>query len=283
MIAKPNLDGRVAFVTGTTRGVGKQYALSLAEAGCDVVSTGKTVEPREDLPGTIHQTAEEVRERGQESLAIQLNVREEDQIREAIEETVDHFGHLDYVINNAGAIQIAPVEEMPAKRFDLMMEVNARAAYLTAREALSHLRDSGGGHIVMSSPPIETDRSPGMTAYGLSKIGMTYVAQSLAGELEGEDIGVNAIWPVTAIDSQATRHFGMGSEEQWRTPEVLADAVLEILSRDPTTCTGNAFYDEEVLREAGVEDFSDYAVVEGSDPPPLSAMMFDEEFDRDEL
>lgn len=276
---KPDLSGQVAFVTGTTRGVGKQYALSLAEAGCDVVSTGKTAEPRDDLPGTIHQTADEVRERGQDALAVQLDVRDEDQIRDAIEETVDHFGRLDVVINNAGAIQLGPVEELPAKRFDLLMEVNARAAYLTAREAVPHLRESGGGHVLMSSPPV-TESAPGMTAYGLSKVGMTFVAKSLASELDGDGIGVNAIWPVTAIDSQATRHFGMGTEEQWRSPEILADAVLEIVSRDPADCTGNAFYDEDVLRDAGVEEFSDYAVVEGSDPPPLSAGMFDPEYER---
>ena len=279
---RPDLGGRVAFVTGTTRGIGKAIALALAECGCDVVSTGKTAEPREDREGTIHRTAEAVRDRGAESLAIQLDVRDEAQVHAAIDETVDRFGRLDVLVNNAGAIQMADVEDLPAKRFDLLMDVNARGAYVCSRAALPHLEADEGGHVLMASPPADVEATPGRAAYGLSKIGMTFLAKSLAGEVAGDGVGVNAIWPVTAIDTRATRHFGMGTEEDWRTPDVVADAVLEVVSRDPGACNGNAFYDEEVLREAGVADLSPYAVVEGADPAPLSAWLFDPDYERPE-
>jgi citronellol/citronellal dehydrogenase len=282
MFERPDLSGQVAFITGTTRGIGKEIALSLAECGCDIVSTGKTAEPQEDKEGTIHQTAEAVRERGSSALAIQLDVRDEEQVHEAINETVEEFGQLDILINNAGAIQMANIEEMPANRFDLMMGVNVRGAYVCSRAALSQMKEQEYGHILMASPPITMDSAPGKAAYGLSKLGMTFVAQSLAEEVSGNNIGVNAFWPVTAINTRATRYFGMGTEQDWRTPEILSDTVLEIVSRSPEECTGNAFYDEEVLRKAGVEDFSQYAVTDGSDPAPLSAWLFDPDYERPE-
>lgn len=273
-----SLDGRVAIVTGSSRGIGKEIALSLAEQGVKVVVTGKTDEPHPELPGTIHQTVEEIEEIGGEALAIQMDVRFDDQIKGTIDTTVEHFGGLDILINNAGAIQLQGVADMPPKRFDLMMGVNARAAYACAHYALPHMIDNDWGHILMASPPFKLDRAPGKTAYALSKLGMTFIAQSLADEVRDHNIGVNAFWPVTAIESQATRHFGMGTEEDWRTPQILCDTVLAIVRREPSECTGNAFYDEDVLREEGVEDFSKYAVVEGSEPPPFSAMLFDPDF-----
>lgn len=282
MFEKPDLSGRVAFITGTTRGIGKEIALSLAECGCTIVSTGKTAEPQEDKAGTIHQTAEAVREQGETALAIQLDVRDEEGIHDAIDKTIEEFGRLDILINNAGAIQMANIEEMPANRFDLMMDVNVRGAYVCSRAALPYMKKQDHGHILMASPPIEIGKAPGKAAYGLSKLGMTFVAQSLAQEVSGQNIGVNAFWPVTAINTRATRYFGMGTEQDWRTPEIVSDTVLEIVSRPPSECTGNAFYDEEVLREAGVEDFSHYAVSEDSDPAPLSAWLFDPDYEQPE-
>ena len=169
---------------------------------------------------------------------------------------------------------------MPPKRFDLMMGVNARAAYACAHYALPHMIEAGWGHILMASPPFKIDKAPGKTAYALSKLGMTFVAKSLAEEVREHNIGVNAFWPITAIESQATRHFGMGTEEDWRTPQILCDTVEAIVRREPSECTGNAFYDEEVLEHDGVTDFSQYAVVEGSEPPPFSAMLFDPEYQK---
>lgn len=276
------LDGQVAFVTGTSRGIGKALALRLADAGAKVVSTGKSVEPHDRLPGTIVETTEEIRERGGDSIAIELDVRDEENVRAAIERTVEEWGRLDVVVNNAGAIHLAPFEETPPKRFDLLVDVNARGAYVTTQAALPHLRESGGGHVVTMSPPLETEAAPGKAAYAFSKLGMTFLAKSLAEELASDGVAVNALWPVAAIETEATRHFELGSPEDWRTPEIVCDATMEILTRDPGDCTGNAFYDEDLLREAGVEDFSRYAVVEGTDPGPTSARLFDPTYERPE-
>ncbi|WP_224336801.1 SDR family oxidoreductase [Haloprofundus halobius] len=274
MTEKP-LDGRVAFITGTSRGIGKALALAFADAGAAVVSTGKTMDEHERLPGTVTQTTEEIRERGGDSIALQLDVRDESNVEEAIERTVDEFGGLDIVVNNAGAIQFGGVDEIPAKRFDLLMDVNARGAYVTSRAALPYLRESDHAHVVMNSPPTTMEPSPGKAAYALSKYGMTFLARSLADELQSDEIAVNSIWPVSAIETEATRHFELGQPEDWRTPQIVVDAMLELVTRDPTECTGNEFYDEELLREAGVSEFSQYAVVEGTDPGPTSARLFD--------
>ncbi len=272
------LDQKVAFITGSSRGIGKEIALSLAREGAKIVVTGKTAEPHPELPGTIHETVEEVEEIGGEALAIQLDVRFDDQIREAFKKTVEHFGSLDILINNAGAIQLQGVQKMPPKRFDLVMGVNARAAYACSHFALPYMIEQGGGHILMASPPIKIDKAPGKSAYALSKLGMTFIAKSLAEEVRQHNIGVNAFWPVTAIESQATRHFEMGTEETWRTPQILCDAVMAIVTRKPSSCTGNAFYDEDILRQEGITDFSKYSVVEGTEPPPFSAMLFDPDY-----
>ena len=281
-MADTPLDGRVAFITGTSRGIGKALALRLADAGAKVVSTGKSVEPHEKLPGTIVETTEEIRERGGESIYTELDVRDESSVQRAIDETVDEWGQLDIVINNAGAIHLAPFEETPPNRFDLLMDVNARGAYTTTHAALPHLRESDHAHVLTMSPPLGMEAAPGKAAYALSKLGMTFLANSLAEELEGDDVGVNSLWPVAAIETEATRHFDLGRPEDWRTPEVVCDATMEILTRDPAECTGNQFYDEDLLRDAGVEDFSQYAVVEGTDPGPTSAWLFDPEYERPE-
>lgn len=269
------LNGKTVFITGSSRGIGKEIALRMAREGANIVVTGKTAQAHPNLPGTIHDTVDEIEKLGAKALAIQLDVRFDDQIKDAIEKTVETFGSLDILINNAGAIQLAAVADAPPKRFDLLMGVNARAAYACSHYVLPHMIEQGYGHILMASPPIKIDRAPGKTAYALSKIGMTFIAQSLAEEVKDHNIGVNAFWPLTAIESQATRHFGMGTEEMWRTPEILCDAVMAIVSREPRSCTGNAFYDEEVLRQEGITDFSKYSVVAGEEPPPFSAALFD--------
>jgi len=280
MPAKPDLSGSTAFVTGTTRGIGKRLALALADAGANVVSTGKTVDDTDsDLEGTIHKTAEACRERGVESHAIQLNVRDEDAVDAAVEEATDEFGAIDIVINNASAIQLANVEDMPANRFDLMTDVNVRGTTLVSRAFIPHLKAQDEAWLLTNAPPVTTDRAPGKAPYAWSKLGMSFVTLSLAGELAADDVGCNSFWPATAIDTRATRYFGLGTEDDWRTPKVVSDAVLEILERDPGECTGNAFYDEELLVEAGVEDFGEYNLTEG-DPAPTSARMFDADYER---
>ena len=285
-LEKPDLSGSTAFITGTTRGIGKAIALALAEQGCNVVSTGKTTEEDDygeerDLEGTIEQTAREVEDRGAEALPIRLNVRDEGNVQAAAEEAIDHFGEVNIVINNASAIQLATVEELPPNRFDLLTDVNVRGTYLTSRAFVDHLKGVEDAWILTNAPPIDVDRSPGQAPYAWSKMGMSFVTLSLAGELSSHDVGCNTFWPVTAIDTRATRYFGLGTEDDWRTPDIVSDTVLEILRRDPATFTGNALYDEEFLREAGVEDFSAYNLTPG-DPAPTSAGMFGPGYERPE-
>jgi citronellol/citronellal dehydrogenase len=285
-LEKPDLSGSTAFITGTTRGIGKRIALDLAEQGCNVVSTGKTSEHDDygedrDLEGSIEQTAREVEERGAEALPIKLDVRDADTVEAAAQEALDHFGEVNVVINNASAIQLMTVEDMPPNRFDLMTDVNVRGTYLTSRAFIDHLKDVDDAWILTNAPKIKIDRSPGSAPYTWSKLGMSFVTLSLADELSGYDVGCNTFWPVTAIDTRATRHFGLGTEDDWRSPKIVSDTVLEILSRDPAEFTGNAVYDEELLREAGLADFSEYNLTEG-DPAPMSAQMTDPEYARPE-
>ncbi|PSP89072.1 short chain dehydrogenase [Halobacteriales archaeon QS_4_66_20] len=285
-LEKPDLSGSTAFITGTTRGIGKRIALDLAEQGCNVVSTGKTSEHDDygedrDLEGSIEQTAREVEERGAEALPIKLDVRDADTVEAAAQEAIDHFGEVNVVINNASAIQLMTVEDMPPNRFDLMTDVNVRGTYLTSRAFIDHLKGVDDAWILTNAPKIKIDRSPGSAPYTWSKLGMSFVTLSLADELSGYDVGCNTFWPVTAIDTRATRHFGLGTEDDWRSPKIVSDTVLEILSRDPAEFTGHAVYDEELLREAGLADFSEYNLTEG-DPAPMSAQMTDPEYARPE-
>jgi citronellol/citronellal dehydrogenase len=282
MIDKPDLSDSTAFITGTTRGIGKQIALDLAEQGCDIVSTGKTVDDSDsDLEGTIHKTAEECAEKGVDTHAIQLNVRDEDNVNAAAEEAIDEMGEINIVINNASAIQVANVEDMPANRFDLMNEVNVRGTYLVCRAFMDHLQgiEDKDTWILTNAPPAKMESAPGKAPYSWSKMGMSFVTRSLATELGGYDIGCNSFWPATAIDTRATRYFGMGTEDDWRHPEILSHTVLAILKRDPAEFTGEAVYDEEILLEEGLEDFSEYNLTEG-DPAAMSATMFDPDYER---
>lgn len=285
-LEKPDLTGSTAFITGTTRGIGKQIALELAEQGCNIVSTGKTSEEddygeEKDLEGTIEQTAREVEERGAEALPIQVDVRDEEAVEAAAQQAIEHFGEVNVVINNASAIQLYAVEDLPPKRFDLMTDVNVRGTYLTSRAFIDHLKDVENAWILTNAPPVKIDRKPGSAPYTWSKLGMSFITLSLAEELDEYDVGCNSFWPVTAIDTRATRYFGLGTEDDWRSPDIVSDTVLEILSRDPAEYTGNAVYDEELLREAGLEDFSAYNLTPG-DPSPMSARMTDPEYTRPE-
>jgi citronellol/citronellal dehydrogenase len=175
---------------------------------------------------------------------------------------------------------MANVEELPADRFDLLTDVNIRGTFLTTKAFIDHLKDvEEDAWILTNSPQITVDRAPGQAPYAWSKMGMSFLTLSLASELSEHDIGCNTFWPVTAIDTRATRYFGMGTEDDWRSPDIMSDTVLEILNRDPAEFTGNAVYDEDFLYEAGVEDFSEYNLTEG-DPAPMSVQMFDQDYER---
>ncbi len=266
-----DLSGRVAIVTGASRGIGRCIAVTLGRAGMAVAVAAKTVRDRQQLPGTIGETATLVEQAGGRALAVQVDVRQEADLDRLVEETLSAFGRIDALINNAGALWWRPVLDTPARRFDLVMSVNVRAAFLLSRQVAAAMRGAGrGGHIVMLSPPLDPGPHPGMVAYTISKLGMTLTAQGLAAELRSDGIAVNALWPATLIESLATINWGMGDRKLWRRPEIVADAVLALVRRDPAACTGRALLDEEVLGEEGVTDFSRYRCVEDSEPPRVS-------------
>ena len=267
------LENRVAIVTGGSRGIGKAVCLALAREGCDVVVAAKTDVPSDKLPGTIHETAREVEALGRRALALKVNVREEAEIARMVEETHRAFGRVDILINNAGAIGWSEVADTPASRFDLMMDVNARAAFLCSSAVLPHMTAAKWGHIVMMSPPLRFGKLAGKTAYLLSKMGMTFVAKGIAQECADSGVAANSLWPVTMIESQATIHFQFGEPAQWRKAEIIADATVEICCTDPRALCGQELYDEDFLRQRGVTDFSGYRVVPTSEPEPLCRAM----------
>jgi citronellol/citronellal dehydrogenase len=259
--------GRVAFVTGASRGVGKALALRLAAEGCDVVVAAKTVAPDPKLPGTIHETAREIEALGRRALAAELDVRDDAAVERVAKLALEHFGHVDFLVNNAGALYWRSVAETEMKRFDLVMGVNARGAFACTRFLLPSMLARKFGHILMLSPPVEPRAGAGKVAYALSKFGMTLVAQGVAEEVRGQGVAANALWPATMIESQATIRWGLGDRTLWRKPDIVADAMVAIFSKLPETLTGQALIDEDFLRAEGVTDFARYRCDPDHEPP----------------
>src|SRR5262249_33236515 len=195
------LEGRAAIVTGASRGIGRAIALGLARQGCAVAIAAKTTQPREKLPGSIHTVAAEVEALGGQALPVQVDVRDEAQIEALVARTVERFGRVDLLVNNAGALHWQSVLETPAKRFDLVMGVNARAAFLCSRAVLPTMIDQRWGHIINMSPPLDLAMVPGRVAYAISKLGMTLLTVGLAAEVRSHNIAVNSLWPSTVIHS----------------------------------------------------------------------------------
>ena len=259
--------GRVAMVTGASRGVGKALALRLAAEGCDVVVAAKTVAPDPKLPGTIHETAREIEALGRRALPAVLDVRDDIAVERVVKQALEHFGHIDFLVNNAGALYWRAAAETEMKRFDLVMGVNARGAFACTRHVLPSMLARKFGHILMLSPPVDPRAGAGKVAYALSKFGMTLVAQGVAEEVRGQGVAANALWPATMIESQATIRWGLGDRSLWRTPEILADAVVAIFAKPPDTMTGQALIDEDFLRAEGVTDFTRYRCEPDKEPP----------------
>jgi citronellol/citronellal dehydrogenase len=258
-VLHPDLHGRVAIVTGASRGIGKALALRLASEGAAVTVAAKSEQSNDRLPGSIYETAEAISTRGGRALAIPTDVRDEDSVRTMIERTVAEFGRLDILVNNAGAIWTKPILETPPKRFDLLMGVNVRAAYIACYYAISHMQRQQWGHILNMCPRLSTDAPPGKVAYMISKLSMARLAIGLAEEHRADNIAANTLWPRTIIESQASINWGMGNRSQWRTPEIVCDASLAIFAQEPQTCTGRQWIDEEALTElAGITNFDHY-------------------------
>ncbi len=259
----PVLSGKTVLVTGASRGIGKAIALRCARDGANVVITGKTEEPHPKLPGTIFSSAEEVEQAGGKALPIALDVRAEDQVAHCVRRTVETFGGLDILVNNASAIHLAGVESTPAKRFDLMFGINVRGTHMVSHHAIPHLRQASNPHILTLAPPLNLNPAwfAPHAAYTASKYAMTMLAIGMAGELAEAGIASNALWPRTTIATAAVE-FVVGAEliERSRRPEIMADAAHAIVTRPSRSCTGSTFIDEDVLRDAGVQDFDSYAV-----------------------
>nr|WP_214448998.1 NAD(P)-dependent oxidoreductase [Flavihumibacter rivuli] len=253
------------LVTGASRGIGKAIALRLAQDGANIAIAAKTVEPHPKLEGTIYSAAEEIDKAGPgKVLPLQVDIRYEDSIQNAVEETVKAFGGIDILINNASAISLTPTEQTEPKRWDLMHGINVRGTFFMSRACIPYLKQSHNPHILNLSPPLNMDPrwfAPHL-AYTMSKYGMSMVILGLAEELKPHRIAANALWPKTTIATAAVENL-LGGDflmQRSRTPEIVADAAYHILKRPSYDCTGNFFIDEEVLAAEGITDLSKYAV-----------------------
>jgi len=261
-----SLRDRVVFITGSSRGIGREIALRCARDGAKVVITGKTDAPHPKLPGTIHSVAAEVVAAGGEALAIQLDVRDEQAIQAAVDQAARHFGGIDVLVNNASAIQLTSTLDTPARRLDLMWQVNMRATFLVSQACIPYLKQAVNPHILTLSPPLNLapDHFAPHLAYTISKYGMSMVMLGLAREFAGACIACNCLWPKTTIATAAIEfNFPPEMLRASRKPAIVADAAYAILTRDSDTCNGNFFIDEDVLRAAGEQDFERYAVMPG--------------------
>ena len=265
-----NLRDKSIFITGGSRGIGLAIALRAARDGAKIAIAAKTADPHPKLPGTIFTAAEEIVSAGGAALPIQCDIRDEEQIASAIEKTASEFGGIDILINNASAINLTPTLATPAKRFDLMFDVNVRGTFLTSQAALPHLKKSAADgrnpHILTLSPPLSMKAKwfKNHVAYTMAKYGMSMCVLGMAEEFKRDKVAVNALWPRTAIDTAALQMIPGIDTAACRKPEILADAAYEILNRPSAECTGNFFVDDEVLAEAGVTNLDKYAVVPGT-------------------
>jgi len=254
------LNGRTAFITGASRGIGRAIALRLAADGARIVVTGKTVEPHHILPGTIHTVADDICGQGGAAIAVQMDVRDETQVHAAVERALEAFGRIDILVNNASAISLTGTAATPMKRFDLMHQVNVRGTFMCTQACLPHLKRAGGAHVLNIAPPLNLAPrwfAPHV-AYSIAKYGMSLCVLGMAEEFRADRIAVNALWPRTLIDTSAMNLVPGADRSRARTASIVADAAHVIVTTDPATCTGRFLIDEDVLRDAGITDLSAY-------------------------
>ncbi|GAB3308725.1 SDR family oxidoreductase [Luteimonas notoginsengisoli] len=257
----PTLTGKTLFITGASRGIGLAIAVRAARDGANVAIAAKSDVPNPKLPGTIHTAAEAVTAAGGQGLALKCDIREEDQVRAAVAATVDAFGGVDILVNNASAIWLRGALDTPMKRFDLMQQVNARGSFLCAQACLPHLLQAPNPHILTLAPPpsLHPKWWAPHTGYTLAKMGMSFVTLGLAGEFGPQGVAVNALWPRTLIATDALNMIPGVSSGNGRKPEILADAAHAILVKPAAGFSGHFLIDDEVLREAGITDLAHYA------------------------
>jgi len=265
-----NLQGQTLFITGASRGIGLAIAKRAARDGANIVIAAKTIEANPKLPGTIHSAAAEIEAAGGQALAVQTDVREEASVLAAVAQAVERFGGIDILVNNASAISLTPTPDTPMKRFDLMFGVNVRGTYLCTQAVLSQLVMSAQAgrnpHVLNMSPPLSMREHwfKNHTAYTMAKYGMSECTLGHAGEFRALGIGVNSLWPRTAIATAALKMIPGVDIGRCRKPEILADAAYLILTSDAKATTGNFFIDDTLLRQHGVTDFAQYSVTPGT-------------------
>jgi len=263
-----SLKGKTMFISGASRGIGLAIALTAARDGANVALIAKTAEPHPKLPGTLYTAAEELEAAGGTALPIVGDIRDEQQVEDAVAQAVAKFGGIDIVVNNASAINLSGTKDLPVRRFDLMQQINSRGAFVVTRACLPHLEE--GAHILTLSPPISLEPrwlGPHI-GYTLSKYGMSLLALGWAEEFREHGIASNTLWPRTLIATAAVQNLlgGDNAMQVSRKPELYADAAYAVLNRPSRECTGNSYLCEDVLKEEGVTDFDRYAYVPGSNP-----------------
>jgi citronellol/citronellal dehydrogenase len=258
------MKNKTAFITGSSRGIGKAIALKLAKEGCNIVVAAKTAEPHPKLEGTIYSTAEEIEKEGGNALPLVVDIRSEEMIQDAVSKTIETFGGIDILINNASAISLTPIEQTTQKRYDLMHEINVRGTFLVSKACIPHLKKSDNPHILTLSPPLNLDPKwfGAHLAYTMSKYGMSMTVLGQSNELRSSGIAANALWPKTTIATAAIMNLlgGDAIVQASRKPDIMADAAYLILNKNSKECTGNFFIDEDLLKENGVTNFDQYAV-----------------------
>jgi citronellol/citronellal dehydrogenase len=253
---------KVILITGSSRGIGREMALRFAKDGAKIVIAAKSVEEGK-LPGTIYSVAEEVRAAGGEALPVPMDLRFDETVTAMVDKTINTFGKIDALINNAGAISLTPLESTPMKKIDLMLSLNLRAVLVCSHAAIPYLKKVGGAHILNLSPPLSLDPQwlTNHTPYTISKYGMTFATLGLAEELREYKIAVNSLWPRTLIASAATEMLlGKDAMSTCRKPAIMADAAYEILKSNPDQLTGQSLLDEPFLASRGYKDFDRYKV-----------------------
>lgn len=267
------LRGRTLFITGASRGIGLAIALRAAREGANIVIAAKTAEAHPKLPGTIYTAAEEIEKAGGRALPLVVDIRYEEQVQDAVRRGAEEFGGIDVLVNNASAISMTGTTETAMKRYDLMMDVNVRGTFLASQACLPHLAHAANPHILTLSPPLDMRAKwfAPHVAYTIAKYGMSMCVLGMAEEFRPLGVAVNALWPRTLIATAALQAIPAVNVRMGRRPEIVADAAVEILKRPSRTTTGNFFIDEQVLAEAGVTDFSGYAVAPGE---PLMTDLF---------
>ena len=259
---------KTAVITGATRGIGKTIAIRLAKEGANIVIAAKSVEENAKLGGTIFSAAKEIEEAGGKALAIQCDIRFEDQIKNIIDKTIEKFAGIDILINNASAISLTTTEQTESKRFDLMHSINVRGTFLVTKACIPYLKKSSNPHILTLSPPLNLDPKwfEKHVGYTLTKYSMSMMTIGWAAEFKKDKIAVNSLWPRTTIDTAAVRNLlgGQMLANMSRKPDILADAAWYILQKPSSICTGNLFIDEQVLAKEGITDLEKYSVVPGA-------------------